>query len=260
MESLMNPATFSIPENRKTTLSIQVLQIHKAPSTSEQEDDSLPQGISVCHAPLDQTLREAWINVKQIDAVIVGPECSISDIVSIRETVTRNVVPLILHTFKFEWKPREIAVESGVDEYHIGLLDQQFIKRVKLLKRVKSFVKSDSGKQQLTRPTDGSPTVKSRFLKRAFDITISLLIILMMFPVLIIILPVLILETKGSVLCSSKMVGKNYRTFNLHRFRYLPSGLGRFLREFHLEGLPQILNVLAGDMSLVGICPIADED
>jgi len=260
MESLTNPATFSIPESRKTCPSIQVLRIHKTSPAAEHEDDSLPEGISICHASLAQPLCEAWINVKQIDAVVVGTECSISDIVSIRETVTRNVVPLILHTEKFEWKTKEIALESSVDEYHVGHLDQSFIKRVKLIKQVKLFKDASQSKQKLRRQPDGNPSVKHWFLKRVFDIAISLLIILIILPILIIILPILTLETRGSVLCSSKRVGKNYKIFNLYQFRCLSSGLGQFLRKVHLEELPQVLNVLFGDMSLVGTYPILEQD
>ncbi len=240
-----------------------MLQLHKTPLLEDWEDYSLPETISVYHAPLEQTVREAWINSKQIDAVIVGPDSSISDIVSIRETVTRSVVPLILHTFKYDWKAKEIAFESEVDEYHIGPLDQHFIKRLKFIKRIKSFTIANQNQQRLS---DKGANVKFWLLKRSFDIVISVVVILLLLPLLMMILPLLTLETEGSILSTRKIVGRNYKIFNLYKFRSFPSTgdkvspIWRFLRKAHLIGLPQVLNVLKGDMSIVGTYPVRMQD
>ncbi|MBI1767568.1 MAG: sugar transferase [Bacteroidetes bacterium] len=267
MESTMHRAAISPSENLKTYSPIQVLQIHKASIIADQVSDYRPDGVCVCHAPLAQTLKMAWIDSSQIDAVIVDTECAIADIVSIREIADRNGVPLVLHTFKFDWKAKEIAFETGVDEYHIGYLDKQFIKRIKLIKRVKSFLNAKSGEQQLPLLLDQNPSDKSWLMKRSFDITISIFIIILLLPILLIVLPILKLETKGSILSSFKIVGKNYKIFELYKFKYLPSGsdkkitgIWQFLRKLHLVGLPQIINVLKGDMSLVGNYPILEQE
>jgi lipopolysaccharide/colanic/teichoic acid biosynthesis glycosyltransferase len=262
MESVMSYPTTSAPKNRRTILSTQVLQVHKKAFVAE--DDYNYEGIYVCHVPLAQILKDASICNSQIDAVIVDPECSVSDIVSIREISRRSALPLILHSFKFHLNEKETALESGVDEYHVGPFDQQFIKRTKLLKKAKLQLNADQGKQL----SHKSSSFKFWLEKRSFDIAISVLIILSLLPILLIILPLVTLEPKGSILSSTKRVGKNYRVFNLYKFNCFSSRsdekltgiIKLFLRKLHLVGLPQILNVLVGDMSLVGNYPVLEQD
>ena len=245
---------------------MQVLQVHKARFVDTPEDENLPDGIYVCHAPLKQMLNaDGWIN-KQIDAVIVGRDCSVADIVAIRELANRQLIPLILQTLKFDWKAKEIALESEVDDYHIGFLDHNFIKRILLIKRVKSCLRSNRNKrtkQQLER----IPSLKFYLLKRSFDIAVSLFVIITLIPVLCVIVPLLLLETNGSILSTSKRVGRNYKVFALYKFACVSSRdnkrtviIQSFLRKAHLIGLPQLLNVLMGNMSLVGNYPVHEQD
>ena len=260
-------AIISIPGIRKKDSSVQVLQVHKASFIEDQEDDYLPEGIYVCHVSLNQILQEErWINGKEIDAVIVGRDCSMSDIVSLREIATRKVVPLIFHTLKFDWKAKEIAIECRVDEYHIGFFDQHFIKRIRLIRRVKSLTHASPDKQNKSL-SEAGPSFKFWWLKRSVDIVIAALVILSLVPILLVIVPLLMLETNGSILSSSKRVGKNYRVFDLYKFTCVTSGdskkihlIRQFLKKAHLVGLPQILNVLAGDMSFVGNYPVHQYD
>jgi len=253
----MNEVEATSFEKRKIVSLIQVLQVHSTSFIEGEEDDYPADGsIYISHGLFTHVLQQPQTRCKNIDALMVGPDCSIADIILIREVATQKMIPLIFHTLKYDWKSKEIAIESGVDEYHIGSLDQSFVKRIKLIKQVKSQTIGNSGRKQ----RDGSPTIKFWFLKRIFDISISLLIMLMLLPALFIILPLLIVETNGLVLRSSKRVGKNYRIFELYSFRCASSALGHFLHDTRLDGLPQILNVLAGDMSLIGNCPIAVQD
>jgi len=258
MESLAHPTAVSTPENRKKWLSLQVLHVHQS-SVINHVDDYIPEGICVHNVSVTQTLEENLITGKQIDVVMVGTDCRLSDIIGIRKITTDKFVPLILHSLKFDWRAKEIALETGVDEYHIGLFDEHFIKRVKLIRRVK--LTTTSNKQ-----LGGGSTVKFWLLKRLFDVLFSVMIITTLFPILLIILPMLMFNAKGSMLSSSKRVGMNYKIFDLYKFRYAPSGkekivgIWKFLQRIHLIRLPQIINVIKGDMSFIGNYPVSIED
>lgn len=126
-------------------------------------------------------------------------------------------------------------------------------------------------------------------VKRAIDIFISTIILLLLAPVMLSIAIVVKIDSKGPVLYASPRAGKGYRIFKFYKFRTmvqsaatniselvhlnqytgrsLPvffkldndprvSRVGRFLRNTSLDELPQLMNVLLGDMSLVGNRPL----
>ena len=102
-------------------------------------------------------------------------------------------------------------------------------------------------------------------IKRALDVILSLAC--MPFYLLVTIFVLLgDLKSRGPVLLARVRVGKNGRRFHQYRYRILRvdakerisagkspyTGMGRFLKASHLDGLPQIVNILVGDMSFVG--------
>lgn len=111
-------------------------------------------------------------------------------------------------------------------------------------------------------------------LKRILDIEIALVMSVFAFPVFIIIAVWIKLDSRGPVLFLQKRVGRNKRYFNIYKFRTMkletPSNCpthrlenpdvyitkaGKFLRKTSLDELPQIFNILRGDMSFVGPRP-----
>ncbi|WP_202128559.1 sugar transferase [Paenibacillus dendrobii] len=141
------------------------------------------------------------------------------------------------------------------------------------------------------RPFEAIPLVEMKnrnlfwVIKRIQDVCLSLLGLILLSPLLILITILIKLEdTKGAVIFAQTRVGKNGKTFKMYKFRSMVrdaetmlgklmeqnevSGamfkmkndpritrVGRFIRKTSLDELPQLFNVLKGDMSLVGPRP-----
>jgi lipopolysaccharide/colanic/teichoic acid biosynthesis glycosyltransferase len=110
--------------------------------------------------------------------------------------------------------------------------------------------------------------------KRVLDIFIAVLALVVLFPILIAIGLIIKLSSKGPAIFKQERAGKNGRPFVFYKFRtmkldvdpYGPSPksgedarlikIGKLLREHSLDELPQLVNVLKGDMSIVGPRPL----
>ncbi|MGN0361337.1 MAG: sugar transferase [Bilifractor sp.] len=107
---------------------------------------------------------------------------------------------------------------------------------------------------------------RSVVIKRSLDVILSVVFLPFVLLVMLVVLIFTKLFLKGPVLVTRVRVGMNGRRFNQYRFRVYRmdaaqrktdgkspyTALGRFLSLTHLDGLPQILNILVGDMSFVG--------
>jgi exopolysaccharide biosynthesis polyprenyl glycosylphosphotransferase len=126
-------------------------------------------------------------------------------------------------------------------------------------------------------------------LKRTFDIVVSAVIVILGFPLWIAIAAAIKLNSRGPVLYRDTRVGLNEREFEMVKFRTMRADaaelqeeleeaneakgalfklrddprvtrVGAFLRRFSLDELPQVINVLRGEMSLVGPRPLPTRD
>lgn len=113
-----------------------------------------------------------------------------------------------------------------------------------------------------------------RLLKRALDLAVSIVGLVIMSPVMLLLLILIPLNSKGSPIFKQERLGRNGKPFVLYKFRSMVmdaekksgavlatqndpriTSLGKFLRASRLDELPQLINVIKGDMSLVGPRP-----
>ncbi|MGN6179866.1 MAG: sugar transferase [Mucilaginibacter sp.] len=110
-------------------------------------------------------------------------------------------------------------------------------------------------------------------LKRVFDFTVALMGIVILLPLLPVIALIIVADTPGGVFFKQNRVGKNRRVFLLYKFRTMYvnaersgqltvghhdnriTATGYWLRKYKLDELPQLFNILVGDMSFVGPRP-----
>lgn len=110
-------------------------------------------------------------------------------------------------------------------------------------------------------------------MKRLFDVTVALVLLVVLTPLLVAIAMACLVSNRGHVLFSQDRVGRQGRIFRIWKFRTMRvsdaadarqvtadddariTRLGRVLRATKLDELPQLYNVLVGDMSLVGPRP-----
>ncbi|MDI9216982.1 MULTISPECIES: sugar transferase [Clostridium] len=113
----------------------------------------------------------------------------------------------------------------------------------------------------------------NEIIKRIFDFLASLLGIIILSPILLIVAIAIKIDSKGNILFMQKRIGKNGVPFYIYKFRTMVSDaeklgkqitvgkdnritkVGAFLRKYKIDELPQLFNVLKGDMSLVGPRP-----
>ena len=117
-------------------------------------------------------------------------------------------------------------------------------------------------------------TFYSKRLKRGFDILLSITGLILLIPIWLLLMVLIKIDSKGPIFYKQQRCGKNQKYFNIIKFRSMIidaedetgpiwSGLednritrlGKFLRRLHLDETPQLINILKGEMAIVGPRP-----
>lgn len=165
-----------------------------------------------------------------------------------------------------------------------------FFSKIMFLKQSKLHNYLFATAKYLTKKKKNYPKSFSFILKRITDVSIALAAILILSPLILLIAIVIKLESKGPVFYTSLRAGKGFKIFKFYKFRSMVANadqevdnllnlnqytisnngpkffkisndprvtkVGKFLRNTSVDELPQLLNVLKGDMSIVGNRPL----
>jgi lipopolysaccharide/colanic/teichoic acid biosynthesis glycosyltransferase len=192
-------------------------------------------------------------------------------------------VPVIVLTEQQTIDPLALVCNGVDDCYTVPVEWHRLEERLEFLNQYKSSVleyaeKAENEVFRLDMPLE----------KRIFDIIAASLGLLLAAPVMLLIAVAIRLESRGRILYRSKRVGAGYQTFNFLKFRSMYQDadkrlaelkhlnqydgtnavflkfagdpritrVGRFIRKYSLDELPQLINILRGDMSIVGNRPL----
>ena len=201
-----------------------------------------------------------------------------------------NSIPFIVLAKNRSRKDKIKALKTGIDDFYVNDLSAKRIHdRIHFLNRFKKLSANLEPKQEVSL-NYFLPVFKMPIFKRLFDIFISLFALIVLSPLYLLIAILIKLESRGPVLYVSIRAGTGYNIFRFYKFRTMRlnaeneldqilhlnqyhrkegdssfikierdprvTRFGRILRSTSLDELPQFINVLLGDMSLVGNRPL----
>ena len=183
-------------------------------------------------------------------------------------------------------KERIVDEILSLDEFN----KERLLAKAKFLNKTKSHFSDSAWLKKIETSTTSVCSHRS-WIKRSFDVLISSVLLIALSPIFLLIALAIKIESKGPVFYIAKRAGRGYRIFNFYKFRTMVDGadakineyshlnqytsnstlgakffkiendpritkVGAFLRKSSLDELPQLINVLLGDMSLVGNRPL----
>lgn len=176
-----------------------------------------------------------------ISKVIVGNITNREDIAALVDLCHENISIIDIDTFK---------------EQHVGKVN------LKRYYNYNSLINHDF-----------VPSKINAILKRIFDVAISISMLVILSPLLLIIAAIIKLYDGGSIFYTQQRIGKKGKIFNIYKFRSMQENaekngaqwaskndnritpIGKFMRQTRIDELPQLINILKNDMSIVGPRP-----
>ncbi|MGN7785707.1 sugar transferase [Niabella sp. 22666] len=231
-------------------------------------------------------------NVPYALLIEVTNESSIfNEISTLRQNAIAAGIIIILLTSVNKTELHQRALEAKANDIYFKPFNSELIfERINFLIKFK-LIKPDDASKFATKGIE----YKMPVYKRLFDIVVSSLLILLLCPLFILVIILIRLESKGPVVYKSKRAGTGYKIFDFYKFRSMITDadkklaalsktnnqyaagedtgggqkafvkilndpritkVGNILRKTSIDELPQLFNVLKGDMSIVGNRPL----
>jgi lipopolysaccharide/colanic/teichoic acid biosynthesis glycosyltransferase len=192
-------------------------------------------------------------------------------------------IPFIIVSDTCSKEEKKAAMQLGVDDFYALPCEAEGIHE-----RLNFIIDFKRRMDDYKEDEEVLYTNRLPFIKRAFDIAFSLTLLLLLSPIFLIIALIIKLESRGAVFYTAKRAGTGYQVFDFYKFRSMRQGadaelknllsknqyanggspfvkisndpritrFGHFLRNTSIDELPQLFNVLKGDMSIVGNRPL----
>lgn len=143
---------------------------------------------------------------------------------------------------------------------------------------------------KITRTTKRTNAINYIQIKRIFDVIIASIALILLSPIFLLLAIIIKIDSKGSVFFAHTRIGKNGKKFKMYKFRTMYENaqemikdftpeqrkeweenfklkddpritkIGKVLRKTSLDELPQIINIIKGDLSIIGPRPVIDEE
>jgi len=209
-----------------------------------------------------------FIEITLMKESVVPNDLIIGDMDSYKDFCSKNKIEDVLIVLDRPSKKKIFEIIDKCDEYPVSLKTVPDIYEIAIGNpRIQNY-----DGLQFVNILPENVSFGFRIAKRIIDVAISALTIFMFMPLWVLIGIAIKLSSRGPVFFRQKRIGKNGQTFIIFKFRAMYykneeaeratsindpriTGVGHILRKYRLDEIPQLINVLEGDMSLIGPRP-----